>query len=168
MEMDTANRIFLSYIDKSRNYYQAQGFGNPYRWAHHSSAPFVAPRKPLAGSRIALVTTAMPMDGRESQEPIDRPRKVVYAAPTLPPPGALFTQDLAWDKEATHTRDLDSFFPVHRLLEFAESGRIGSVASRYYGVPTEYSQRTTVDHDAPEILHWCREDGVDAVLLVGL
>ena len=168
MEIDGAHRIFLSYIDKSRDYYQAQGFPNPYRWAYHNDAPFTLPPKPLSGSRVALVTTAMPMDGRESREAIDRPQKTAYAAPVDPAPHALFTQDLAWDKEATHTRDVDSFLPLHRLLEFAQDGRIGSVSPRFYGVPTEYSQRNTVDNDAPAILRWCQEDHVDAVLLVGL
>ncbi len=168
METDGANRIFVSYIDKSREYYLAQGFGNPYRWAHHNDAPFVLLRKPLAGSRVALVTTAMPMEDRESRQAIQRPRKTAYASHTVPPPVALFTEDLAWDKEATHTRDVDSFLPVNRLMEAAASGRIASIGPRFYGVPTEYSQRTTIENDAPSILRWCEEDDVDAVLLVGL
>ena len=32
------HRIFVSYIDKSREYYLAQGFTNPYRWASHGAA----------------------------------------------------------------------------------------------------------------------------------
>ena len=34
-EFDPSHRIFVSYIDKSREYYLARGYGNPYRWAHH-------------------------------------------------------------------------------------------------------------------------------------
>ena len=45
------HRIFVSYIDKSREYYLAQGFTNPYRWASHGAAPFAALRSPTrAGS----------------------------------------------------------------------------------------------------------------------
>jgi D-proline reductase (dithiol) PrdB len=85
-----------------------------------------------------------------------------------PVPTRLFTADLFWDKAATHTDDIDSFLPLNRLAEYAGRGRIGSVSPRFYGVPTEYSQGKTSMRDAPKILEWCREDGVDAVLLSAL
>ena len=85
-----------------------------------------------------------------------------------PPPKSLFTGDLFWDKKATHTDDVDSFMPVNRLAEYAAAGRIGSVSPRFYGVPTDYSQGRTTERSAPQILEWCREDGLDAVLLTAL
>ena len=94
--------------------------------------------------------------------------KEPYAEPSDPPPTRLFTDDLGWDKEATHTDDVDSFLPVNRLAEYAANGRIGSVSPRFYGVPTDYSQDRTLQRYAPQILEWCREDGVDAVLLSAL
>ena len=94
--------------------------------------------------------------------------KEVSSGSTAEPPTRLYTADLAWDKETTHTDDLDSFFPIHRLQEFVEAGRIGSLAARYHGAPTEYSQRRTLERDAPEILRRCREDRVEAALLVPL
>ena len=94
--------------------------------------------------------------------------KEVSSGSTGSPPERLFTADLAWDKQNTHTDDLDSFFPIHRLQEYAEAGRIGGLAARYHGAPTEYSQRRTLEQDAPEILRRCREDGVEAALLVPL
>ncbi|MCE7927421.1 MAG: hypothetical protein HUU14_09215 [Dehalococcoidia bacterium] len=163
-----AQRVFVSYIDKSREYYLAQGFGNPYRWAHHRDAPFARLPRPLASCRIGLVTTAMPLEGREGVPSTEAPKKTAYAAALDPAPERLFTQDLAWDKEATNTDDLGSYFPVHALQECAASGRIGSLSRRFYGIPTSYSQRQTIDLDAPAVLSWCREDGVDAVLLAGL
>ncbi len=72
------------------------------------------------------------------------------------------------DKEATHTDDLDSFAPIHRLQEAVESGRIGSLSPRFYGAPTEYSQRKTNETDAPALLEFLREDAVDVALLVPL
>jgi hypothetical protein len=63
---------------------------------------------------------------------------------------------------------LDSFFPIHHLQELVEAGRIGGLAARFHGVPTEYSQRRTIERDGPEILRRCREDEVDAALLVPL
>ena len=43
--------------------------------------------------------------------------------------------------------------------------KVGSVSERFYGIPTDYSQRRTLE-DANQILNWCGEDDVDALLLV--
>jgi hypothetical protein len=163
----TDHRIFVSYIDKSRQYYAAQGYTNPYRWAYHQDAPFAPLRKPLVEARIGLVTTASIVDGEVEPAPFSVP-KVVFSAPTDPAPEGLYTMHRSWDKVATHTDDLDSYLPIHRLQEAAAARRIGSLSPRYYGAPTEYSQRKTNEIDAPEILRLCREDGVDAALLVAL
>ena len=157
---DQAQRIFVSYIDKSREYYLARGHGNPYRWASHEEAPFTPLVKPLSHSRIALMTTA--------SQTADWKVRDVYAAPTSPPPEALYTNHLFWHKQATHTRDVESFVPIRRLEEYAAEGRIGSLAPRFYGVPTDYSERQTVEKYAPAVLDLCRTDGVDVVLLAAL
>jgi hypothetical protein len=161
------HRIAVSYIDKSREYYLAQGYGNPYRWAHHGAVPFARLAKPLSEARVGLVTTASMVAGDEEPEPYSIP-PVVYAAAADPPPERLYTMHRFWDKEATHTEDLDSYAPLHRLAEAARSGRIGSSSPRFYGVPTEYSQRKTMEIDAPEVLRLCREDAIDAAMLVAL
>ena len=160
-EFDTSRRIFVSYIDKSREYYLARGYGNPYRWAHNDNAPFAPLAKPLSQSRVALVSTAaLTREGGDLME--------VYCAPTEPPPVALYTDHRSWDKKATHTRDVESFLPIRRVAEFAVVGRIGSISPRFYGVPTDFSQRRTVDKYAPAILDLCRADEVDVALLVPL
>ena len=45
-------------------------------------------------------------------------------------------------------------------------GRIGAVGPRFFGAPTNRSQRVTIETDAPEILARCRADAIDAVVLV--
>jgi hypothetical protein len=97
-------------------------------------------------------------------------RKVreLYAMAANPAPTRLFTADLFWDKGATHTDDVGSFLPLSRLADYAAGGRIGSVSPRFYGVPTDYSQGKTSLRDAPQVLEWCREDGVEAMLLSAL
>ena len=166
-EVNPANRIFVSYIDKSRDYYLAQDYGNPYQWAYHRDTPFEPLRKPLAESRVALITTASLQPNDPDRDPFTLPRDV-FSAPSDPPPTSLYTVNRSWDKEATHTNDLDSFFPINRLREAASAGRIGNVSPRFYGIPTEYSQRKSNEIDAPEVLRLCREDGVDVALLVAL
>ncbi len=160
-EFDPSHRIFVSYIDKSREYYLARGYGNPYRWAHHEDVPFAPLAKPLSRSRVALITTAaLPGEDRSVME--------VYAASTVPPPAALCTDHRSWHKEATHTRDVESFLPIRRLEEFATVGRIDIPSPRFYGVPTDFSQRRTVDNYAPAVLDLCRADAVDVALLFPL
>ena len=166
--VDRAHRTFVSYIDRTRDLYLAQGYGNPYQWAHFDEVPFTRLPVALAECRLTLITTASPPREESTSEGGLPMPKEVSSEPTASPPERLYTEDLAWDKGATHTDDLDSFFPIHRLQEFADSGRIGSLAARYHGAPTEYSQRRTIEQDAPEILHRCREDGVEAALLVPL
>jgi hypothetical protein len=95
-------------------------------------------------------------------------RREMYAQRSFPPPSSLYTDDLFWDKKATHTKDVDSFFPVNHLAQYARSGRIGSASPRFYGALTDYSQSRTIKLCAPRILKWCREDDVDAVILLAL
>ncbi len=163
--VDPTHRTFVSYIDKSREFYQARGYANPYRWACFDEVPFAPLTRPLAQSVVTLITTANPAYGEGDVVPPDR---AVHSVPTDDPPPRLNTDGLFWDRTATHTDDLDSYFPVHRLQEFVRDGRIGRLAARLHGVPTEYSQRKTMQVDAPEVLRRCREDGVDAALLVPL
>ena len=160
-DFDSTHRVPVSYIDNSREFYLRRGHANPYRWATHADTPFASLAKPLSESRVALVTTA----SRSSEN--WRAREV-YAVPTQPAPESLYTNHLSWHKEATHTRDVESFLPIRRLEEYAADGRIGSLSPRFYGVKTDYSQRQTVDGYAPAVLDQCRADGVNAVLLVAL
>jgi hypothetical protein len=166
--VDRTRRTFVSYIDRTREFYLAQGYENPYAWAYFDEVPFTRHAAALSKCRLTLITTASPFqEERTSEGGLPLPREV-SSGPTDTPPARLYTDDLAWDREATHTDDLDSFFPIHRLHELVDAGRIGSLTARYHGVPTEYSQRRTMEQDAPEILRRCREDGADVALLVPL
>lgn len=163
--MDPTHRTFVSYIDKSREFYRARGYSNPYRWAHFDAVPFTPLPRALSACALTLITTAMPTPETSADT---HELHTVFSMPAAPPPAQLSTLGLFWDRDATHTDDLDSFFPVHRLEEFARSGRIGRVTAHLHGVPTEYSQRSTSERDAPEILRRCRADGADAALLIPL
>jgi len=158
----------IPYITRTRDYYAALGYPAPYRWAENADAPFRALKKPLAASRIGLVTTAaLKRPGQGDQGPgaayNGRAKFLaVYAAATEPEP-ALGIDHVAIDFKHTRADDQGSFFPLAALRR---SARIGAVASRFYGVPTNRSQRVTRDEYAPEVLARCREDGVDAAILV--
>lgn len=166
--MGTTHRTPVSYIDRTREYYAALGYPKPYQYAHHAEVPFAPLRRPLAESRIALVTTASPWHDDPALRPRPFERRPVWAGDSAHPPERLYTENLAWDKESTHTRDVQTFLPLGHLQSWADEGRIAGVGRRYYGVPTEYSQSRTTGEDAPAIAAMCREDGVDAVLLAAL
>ncbi|MEM1333719.1 MAG: hypothetical protein AAGG08_09700 [Actinomycetota bacterium] len=165
-DRQVSHRAHRSYIDASREYYAAHGYDQPYRWAAFDDAPFTPLERPLAESVVGVVTTSF-LQHHESFDGAPAANKQVYAHPVDDRPANMFTDDLSWDKAATHTDDAESFLPLTRLAEFADAGRIGGLNHRFYGVPTEYSQRRT-GLDAEQIEAWCREDGVDVALLVPL
>ena len=162
----TSHRTFTSYIDRTRHYYAAQGYEQPYQWARNDEVPFAKLSKPLSGSRLTLITTSGPWSVQDKE--VLRGKREVWSGSTSEPPEKLFTDHLSWDKENTHTEDVGSFLPITRIREYVAQGRLGSIAPRYHGVPTDYSQRATREKDAPQILERCLEDGVDIALLVPL
>ena len=58
MEHLQAYRSFVSYIDRTREYYAAQGYSKPYTWPRYDDVPFAPLMKPLSDCRVGLVTTA--------------------------------------------------------------------------------------------------------------
>ncbi len=156
----TAARV--PYIRRSREYYQAQGFERAYRYAHFDGAPFTRLPKPLESCTLGLVTTASTYP-RASLEP-----RRIDSGTTSPPPARLYTDDLSWDKQATHTDDLNTFCPIEHLQALAAEGTIGALAPRFHCAATEYSQRTTLEKDAPELHRRLLEDQADIALLVPL
>lgn len=152
----------VQYMERSRAYYAAQGYERAYVWAHFDEVPFTQLQRPLAQSRLALITTASITDRRATDA------RRIASGSTIEPPAQLFGSDLFWDKEATHLDDLNSFFPIDHLKRAVNDGRIGSLAPRFHCVPTTYSQRQTIEADAPEVIGMCRQDAIDVALLVPL
>ena len=161
----------IPYLERTRGYYLALGYGNPYQWAHHRDVPFKPLRRPLAETRLALVTTAAPMRPEAGDQgpraPYNAAAKFyqVYSLPLDPAPD-LRISHLGYDRVHTDASDPDTWLPIARLREAVAAGRLGSLASRLCGVPTNRSQVTTMDVDAPAALAIVRETGADAALLV--
>ena len=149
-------------MQRTRRYYEAQGFEKPYVWAEFKDVPFTSLTKPLADSTVTLMTTASLYD-RAATDP-----REVASGLMAQPPERLYANDLSWDKQATHLDDLNSYFPIDHLTGFVASGRVGRLAQRFHCVPTGYSQRRPLELDAPAIRRRCREDAVDVALLVPL
>jgi D-proline reductase (dithiol) PrdB len=152
----------IRYMERTRLYYRALGYENDYVWATFDDVPFARLAKPLARARIALITTASPADLSNRDRNGD---KHVWSGPVTPPLSALFTENLAWDKESTHMHDRGSYLPIKVASEVASEGVLGGLTARFHGLPTEYSQRKTMTQDAPEVLARLREDGADGAIL---
>jgi len=160
----------IAYIERTRAYYLALGYGNPYAWAHYDDVPFQPLKKPLAHSRVALVTTAAPYQPDKGDQGPGAPYNAaakfysVYSGDT----GAdhdLRIAHLAIDRKHTSMEDSGTWFPLAALRRAAARGRL-RLAPRFHGLPTNRSREHTVAVDAPEILGRCREDSADAAILV--
>jgi D-proline reductase (dithiol) PrdB len=161
----------VAYIDRTRAYYAALGYDAPYRWARNADAPFRPLDRPLSACTVALVTTAAPVrPDRGDQGPgaaYNGAAKffAVYSDATDADP-RLGISHIAYDRDHTAATDQRTWFPLPALRAAAADGRIGRVAPRFHGLPTNRSHRATIGTDAPELLARCREDGIDAAILV--
>jgi hypothetical protein len=125
----------IPYMRRTREYYQAIGYTTPYRWAHHVDAPFQPLRKPLAQSRIAIVTTAAPFDPAKGDQGSGAKYNggakffQVYDGDTAKPHD-LRISHIAYDRIHTSAEDSGTWFPLPPLLRCAAEGRKVSPAAR--------------------------------------
>ena len=161
----------IPYMQRTRDYYLTLGYGNPYRWAHYADVPFAPLKKPLAECRIGLITTAAPYQpGKGDQGPgaaYNGGAKFyrVYSGDTAVDHD-LRISHIGYDRIHTTAIDSGTWFPLPALRRAVIAGRIGELAPRFHGAPTNRSHRTTLDEDGPELLARVREDRADAVILV--
>ncbi len=161
----------IPYMARTREYYQAIGYTTPYRWAHYVDAPFQPLRKPLAQCRVAIVTTAAPFDPAKGDQGPGAKYNGGAKFYSVYDGDASKTHDLrishiAYDRVHTTADDSGTWFPLPQLQRLASERRIGEVAPRFFGAPTNRSHRVTLETDAPEILARCRADQVDTAVLV--
>ena len=161
----------IPYLQRTRDYYQALGYGTPYEWAHYAEVPFRPLSKPLSQCRIALITTAAPYQADKGDQGPGAPYNAkakfyaVYSGDTAKDHD-LRISHVAIDRKHTTAEDLAAYFPLAELRRRAASARIGSVAPRFHGAPTNRSHRVTMEVDGPEIVARCKADGADAAILV--
>lgn len=152
----------VPYRERTRNFYRAQGYSKDYQWAQHDDVPFSRLKTPVAKAKVVVITTAMP--DNES----GRTQRQVHSSASNPVPSSMYTDELSWHKTMTHTKDVASFLPLQQLQQCKEQHLIADLAARFHSIPTEYSQRNTIENDAPEILARCQQDGADVAILVPL
>jgi hypothetical protein len=171
MTLAADHDVPIGYMQRTRDYYLALGYGNPYRWAHHVDVPFQPLAKPLAQSRLALISTAAPYQpdkgdqGPGAKYNASAKFYTVYSDSTDVMPDVRISH-VGYDRKNTTADDPNTWFPLRQLQLAVKAGRLGALAPRFHGAPTNRSQRVTNETDAPEILRRCREDAADVALLV--
>src|SRR4029077_5592435 len=127
----------IDYMRRTRDYYLALGYDNPYRWAHYTDAPFTPLKKPLKDSTLALITTAAPYQPDKGDQ---GPGALYNAAAkfyTVYSGDSSTDHDLrishvAIDRAHTTAEDSNTWFPLPQLRRCAAAGRIGEVAPRFH------------------------------------
>ena len=167
--MADADDTPIRYIERTHAWYGAMGYP-PYRYAQFDAVPFAPLGRPLARARVALLTTAAPY----RPELGDQGPGAAYNA------AAKFYEVYSGDTGVDHdlrvshvavdqahlSDDPNCWFPLSALRRAVGAGRVGALTARFHGVPTNRSQRHTVEVDAPELVQLCRQDGADAAILV--
>ncbi len=160
----------LPYMERTRAWYEALGYANPYRYAHHGDVPFTPLPKPLSQCRVVLLTTAAPYQPdkgpQDARAPYNAAAKFyqVYSGETSK------DHDLRVSHVAVDRRQLsddsNTWFPLPALRRAAQRGLLGALCERFHGIPTNRSQRHTLEVDAPEVLRRCQQDGAEVAILV--
>jgi hypothetical protein len=161
----------IAYMQRTRDWYLALGYGNPYRWAHYRDVPFQPLARPLADCTATIVTTAAPVQPGTATRPPGTAYNAaakfaqVYSGDTARD-HQLRVDHVAVDFKHTSMADSRSWFPLPALRDAVARGRVGALAPRFHGVPTNRSQRRTIEVDVPDLVERCRADRVDVALLV--
>jgi len=141
-----------------------------YPWRRIDPVPWAPLRRPLARSRIALVSSAgFVVPG---QPPFERAKR--GGDPTfrvIPAEADVHRlQELQRSEAFDHTgirEDPNLAFPLERLRELVARGRIGSVAPRHLSFMGSITAPGRLIRDtAPEAAEVLVKDGVDGALLV--
>src|SRR5215813_213902 len=117
----------IAYMERTREYYLALGYGNPYAWARHEDAPFEPLRKPLSRSRVTLITTAAPYQPDKGDQGPGAPYNAqakfyqVYSGDTRVDHD-LRIAHVAIDRKHTTAADPGSYFCLPALREAARRG----------------------------------------------
>ncbi|MEZ0309047.1 MAG: reductase [Ramlibacter sp.] len=161
----------VPYMRRTREWYLALGYDNPYRYAHFIDVPFTPLAKPVSQSTVTLLTTAAPYQPDKGPQ---GPGASYNAAAKFYSPYLIDTSrdhdlrisHVAIDRKHTSMEDSNAWFPLPLMRKRVMDGRIGKLTPHFHGVPTNRSQRHTLEVDAPLIVQRCKDEAVDAAVLV--
>ena len=161
----------VRYMERTRSYYLGLGYENPYVWAHYLDVPFAPLKKPLAQSVLGLITTAVPYDSDKGPQGQGAPynSSAKFYQPyqqSIEGKVDLRIAHVGIDRKNANMEDSNCWFPLEAAKRAAATGEVGALSPNFYGLPTNRSQRHTLEIDAPRILEMLQADGVDVAVLI--
>ena len=160
----------IAYIERTHAWYDALGYGNPYQYAHYSTTPFQPLTQALSKTCVTLITTAALYQADKGPQDASAPYNAsakffkVYSAGTCAEHDVRVSH-VAVDR-AHLSNDSNTWFPLPAMHRAVQLGLIGALTPNFHGVPTNRSQRHTLEVDCPEVLQRCLADGAQAAVLV--
>ena len=161
----------VSYMERTRNYYLGLGYDTPYVWAHYIEVPFSPLQKPLNKSVVGLITTAVPYDPARGPQGMGAPYNAAakFYQPYLHAindHADLRIAHVGIDRRNANMEDSACWFPLAAAKKAVQAARIKALSPHFYGLPTNRSQRHTLEIDAPIILEMLLADKVDVAVLI--
>jgi hypothetical protein len=162
--------------------WQVRGYRGSGRNHDYDDAPFTPLAKPLAASRVGVITSSGHFVAGDDPEPFGvedmtqaeaeaRIGEFLRETPTLSAvPTDVATEDLrvrhgGYDvRSVSHDREVA--FPLTTLQAFEVEGRIGELASPMYSFPGATSQGRLRKKSLPEWIDRLSAEGIDVLLLV--
>src|SRR5262245_42733192 len=106
----------IPYMQRTRDYYLALAYDNPYRWAHFTGVPFAPLTTPLSRARVALITTAAPFQPDAGDQGPRAPYNArakfyqVYSVSSDADPDVRISH-VGYDRNHTTAEDINTYFP---------------------------------------------------------
>jgi D-proline reductase (dithiol) PrdB len=150
----------IPYIQRTRERYAAYP---AYRWVVNTEAPWTPLAKPIAATRLALLTSGgfyLP------DQPSFTDGDVSYRRiPTSTPLADLRIYHHGY-RDDDPDRDPNCIFPLDRLRELAAAGVIGALVDPAFSFVMTYAAQRDIHERGPKLAAALRELGADAALLV--
>ena len=156
------------YIRRTRQSYEKLGF-EPYRWFHAESEPgFAVPQKPLAESRLGMISTA----GTYVQGQVAfyyKDDTGIRAIPKETPLDKIRFSHIMENYLVEARQDPATVFPSQALAKLCSDGVIGKLADNYYScMGGIYSQSRVSAELIPKLAEAVDKERIDLLFLVPL
>ena len=158
----------VSYIQQTRDLYDSLGY-QAYNWFQADSGPdFVKPSKPLAESKLGLLSTAGTyVAGQIAYHYKDDTS--IRVIPSSTPVDDIRFSHVTENYLVDARQDPRCVFPIQALQTLTDQGVIGSLADNYFScMGGIYSQRRVKTELIPALQSMLLSEEIDLLLLVPL
>ncbi len=155
----------INYVDELNSHYGSMGFP-PYKWTVNESAPLTKLAKPLSECRVTLLTSGgishCSMPGFDPDARNDhRLDEVGHDVGS----GDFDINDSYYNHDDAD-QDINCIFPIDRLREMADTGRIGAIAPRFWSgfMGRIYDRTRLINESIPAFIRELRQDEIDILV----